>query len=473
MSEPAPRPFPEDEITFAIPRGARTPRDGRPNVIVFFTDQQRWDTTGVHGNRSGLTPNFDRLAAAATHVARSFTVQPVCGPSRACMHTGQYATQSGCHRNGIPLPPDAPTLARSFRTAGYHTGYIGKWHLAAGEPVGPDERGGYQEWLAANKLEFTSDAYHTVVFDEELRPRRLPGYRVDALTDAAIRFVDEHQDEPFFLFLSFLEPHHQNHVDAYPAPEGSLEPYLDAWTPPDLRALGGSTQQHLPGYYGMVRRLDDAFGRLLDALRSLGLRDETVVLFTSDHGNHFKTRNDEYKRSGHDASLRVPTVFAGPGFDAGRRLEQIVSILDLSATLTDAAGIELPEGHEGRSILPLVRDPGAPWRDELFFQISESEVGRGVRTRRWKYGVTAPDADPWNDAHATRYVEAYLYDLEHDPYELDNLIGQDNHARVADHLRERLSARMREAGEPPATIEPAPPQPRCMQREVFDDEIGL
>jgi arylsulfatase A-like enzyme len=464
--------FVDDAITFAIPRPAPRARRERPNVIVFFTDQQRWDTAGVHGNRSGLTPTFDRMAACATHVARSFTVQPVCGPSRACLQTGLYATQSGCYRNGVPLGNGTATLARAFGAAGYHTGYIGKWHLASGEPVGPVERGGYASWLAANKLEFTSEAYHTVVFDEDQRPRKLPGYRVDALTDAAIRFVDEHQHERFFLFLSFLEPHHQNHVDAYPPPEGSLETYQDAWTPPDLRALGGSSQQHLAGYYGMVRRLDDAYGRLLDALRSLGLRDDTVVLFTSDHGNHFKTRNDEYKRSGHDASLRVPTVFTGPGFDGGHRIERLVSILDLSATLCDAAGIDPPEGHEGRSILPLVRDPAAPWRDELFFQISESEVGRGLRTQRWKYGVTAPDTDPWNDAHAARYVEAYLFDLEHDPYELDNLIGQDNHRRVAEHLRGRLLERMTEAGEPAAIIEPAASRGRYQQREVFDDELG-
>ena len=463
--------FVDDAITFAIPRPRPPLRGERPNVIVFFTDQQRWDTTGVHGNRSGLTPTFDRMAAYATHVARSFTVQPVCGPSRACMQTAVYATQSGCYRNGIPLGEEAETLARSFRAAGYHTGYIGKWHLASGEPVAPGERGGYESWLAANKLEFTSDAYHTVVFDEDTRPHRLPGYRVDALTDAAIRFVDEHQDEPFFLFLSFLEPHHQNHVDAYPPPEGSLEAYQDAWTPPDLRALGGSSQQHLPGYYGMVKRLDEAFGRLLDALRSLGLRDDTVVLFTSDHGNHFKTRNHEYKRSGHDASLRVPTVVTGPGFDGGGRVERLVSILDLGVTLCDAAGVDPPAGHQGRSILPLLRDRHAPWRDELFFQVSESEVGRGVRTQRWKYGVTAPGADPWNDAHAAHYVEAYLYDLEHDPYELDNLIGQENHLRVAEHLRERLLERMAEIGEPPATVGPAEARPRYQQREVFDDEL--
>ena len=463
--------FVDDAITFAIPRPRPPLRGERPNVIVFFTDQQRWDTTGVHGNRSGLTPNFDRMATYATHVARSFTVQPVCGPSRACMQTGAFATQSGCYRNGIPLAEDAPTLARSFREAGYRTGYIGKWHLASGEPVGPGERGGYESWLGANKLEFTSDAYHTVVFDEQSRPHRLPGYRVDALTDAAIRFVDEHRDEPFFLFLSFLEPHHQNHVDAYPPPEGSLEAYQDAWTPPDLRALGGSSQQHLAGYYGMVRRLDDAFGRLLDALRSLGLRDDTVVLFTSDHGNHFKTRNDEYKRSGHDASLRVPTVVTGPGFDGGGRVERLVSILDLTVTLCDAAGVDPPEGHQGHSILPLLRDRQTPWRDELFFQISESEVGRGIRTQRWKYGVTAPDADPWNDPHASRYVESYLYDLEHDPYELDNLIGQENHLRVAEHLRRRMLERMTEIGEPEAVVEAASPRDRYQQREVFDDEL--
>ena len=471
MSDADRRPFPEDEITFAIPRGARTPRDGRPNVIVFFTDQQRWDTAGVHGNPLGLTPNFDRSAREGTWVRRSFTVQPVCGPARACMQTGRYATQIGCHRNGLPLPEDARTLAHRFREQGYRTGYVGKWHLAAQEPVPEGQRGGYQAWLGANKLEFTSDVYHTVVFDENEDPVRLPGYRVDALTDAAVRFVDRHQDEPFFLFLSHLEPHHQNHVDGYPPPDGYREPYEGRWTPPDLAALGGSTQQQLGGYFGMVKRLDEAYGRLLDALTSLGLRQNTVVLFTSDHGNHFKTRNAEYKRSGHEASLRVPTVLTGGPFDGGGALPQLVDLLDLSATLLDVAGIEPDEDAPGRSILPLVHRDHGDWRDEVFFQVSESEVGRGLRTPRWKYGVTAPDADPWSDAGAARYVESYLYDLDHDPHELANLAGHVSHAEVARRLRERLAVRMREAGEGDAVIEPAPAQPRYQQREVLGDEL--
>jgi arylsulfatase A-like enzyme len=174
----------------------------KPNVIVFFTDQQRHDTTGLHGNPMGLTPNFDRYAREGTHLFNSFTCQPLCGPARSSMQTGRFATQTGCYRNHIPLLEDAETLAKVFGRNGYKTGYIGKWHLGSDDPVSEPERGGYQYWLAANLLEFSSDAYDTCVFDGESRRRKLPGYRVDALTDAAIRFCDQNQDEPFFLFLS-------------------------------------------------------------------------------------------------------------------------------------------------------------------------------------------------------------------------------------------------------------------------------
>ncbi len=182
----------------------------RPNVIVFFTDQQRWDTVGLHGNPLDLTPNLDRAAQDGTDLFNSFTPQPLCGPARSCLQTGLYATTTGCYRNDIPLPQEATTLAHRFRIADYDTAYIGKWHLASAEPVPEVERGGYQYWLASNVIEFTSEAYRTVVYDEVNDPVRLPGYRVDALTDAAIRYVDAHQDRPFFLFLSLLEPHHQN-----------------------------------------------------------------------------------------------------------------------------------------------------------------------------------------------------------------------------------------------------------------------
>jgi len=443
-------------------------REDRPNVVVFFTDQQRWDTTGLGGNPLELTPNFDRMAIEGTHLPHFFTCQPVCAPARSCLQTGQYATTTGVFHNGVGLRPDAVTLPECFGRAGYHTGYIGKWHLARSRgagPVAPDERGGYAYWLAANALEHTSDAYHTTLYDNEGQAVELPGYRVDALTDAAIRYIDGHRQEPFYLMVSYLEPHHQNHLDDYPPPDGYRERYTGRWVPPDLAALGGSTHQHLGGYYGMVKRLDEAFGRILDALKSTGLDRDTIVLFTSDHGNHFKTRNGEYKRSCHESSIHVPCAFRGPGFTGGGSVREVVSLVDLPPTLLAACGLPVPETMQGRSLLPLLRGERAGWPEEVLVQISESQVGRAVRTLRWKYGVDAPDRRGGEHPGAERYVEQYLYDLEADPYELTNLVGLESHRAVADVMRERLVRRMVEAGEAAPEVVPAPAR-RSGQRHV-------
>ena len=447
----------------------------RPNVIVFFTDQQRWDTAGVHGNPLDLTPNFDRLARAGTDVHYSITCQPVCGPARACLQTGMYATETGCYRNGIALPRESRTLAHCFSDAGYDTAYIGKWHLAdeGPGPVSPAQRGGYDYWLASNLLEFTSDAYDMVMYDNAGAACKLPGYRVDAQTDAMIRYISAHQDAPFFLFSSFIEPHHQNHRDDYPPPVGYMERYRARWMPPDLAALGGSGHQQMAGYLGMIKRLDEALGRLVDALISLDMFEDTIILFTSDHGCHFKTRNAEYKRSCHDASVRVPTMLHGGPFNGGGRLQQLVSLLDLPPTLLDAAGIPVPEQMAGRSLLPLLGGNDADWPDEVFIQISESQVGRAIRSRRWKYAVTAPDKDGWDDMNSDVYFESELYDLLADPEELHNRAGCESHREVADVLRSRLIRRMIEAGEHEPIIEPAPVQVCAGQLSVALEEGWL
>jgi len=444
----------------------------QPNVILFFTDQQRWDTTGVHGNPLGLTPNFDRMAQRGTHFAMACTCQPVCGPARSCLQTGLYATETGVFRNGLALSPDAVTLAHLFGEEGYDTGYIGKWHLASEQRVPEEQRGGYQYWLGANTTEFVSETYNTVLFDNECKPVKLPGYRVDATTDAAIRYIDDHQEKQFYLMVSFLEPHFQNHLDDYPPPDGYRERYTRRWIPPDLAALGGSTHQHLGGYYGMVKRLDEAFGRLLDALKSLDMIDNTVVLFTSDHGCHFKTRNEEYKRSCHESSIRVPMAMQGPGFNGGGRIDELISTVDIPATLLDAAGIAIPEHMQGRSALPLVRGESDGWPEELFLQISEAQVRRAVRTHRWKYSVVAPDKNGWQDPCSDHYMEEFLYDLGADPYELTNLVGLESHAEVAAVMRERLIRRMVEAGESAPTIELAPTW-KYPNRRVLPGEARL
>jgi arylsulfatase A-like enzyme len=444
----------------------------RPNVVVFFTDQQRWDTTGLHGNPLDLTPNLDRMARRGTHLHNAFTPQPLCGPARSSLQTGMYATTTGCWRNGIPLPQRSPTLATYLQDAGYLTAYIGKWHLAERDPVPNGQRGGYEYWLGVNTPELCSDSYDALLYDDSEREVRLPGYRVDALTDAAIRYIDAHQHDRFYLFLSLLEPHHQNSRDDYPAPDGYAERYEGKWMPVDLAALGGSAQRHLPGYYGMVRRIDEALGRLLDALRSLELLGRTIVLFASDHGCHFKTRNGEYKRSPHEASIRIPVAISGPGFEAGGQIRELVSLVDLPPTLLDAAGLELPTDMQGRSLLALLRGERGGWPQEMFFQVSESEVGRGVRTGRWKYYVVAPDMDGQVVPGAGQYVERYLYDLVADPWELDNLVELESYRDMCTVMRERLVRWMTEVGEDAPGIESVPSRAGG-QRRVLAEEAGL
>ena len=409
----------------------------QPNVVVFFTDQQRWDSTGLHGNPMDITPNFDRMAMEGTHCQNAFTCQPVCLPARTVMQTGRYASQWDCYWNGGELPLGARTIGHHFRDAGYRTGYIGKWHLCHEEPVPQERRDGYDYWLGANVLEFTSDAYQTRMYDGDNQPVDLPGYRVDALTDAAIRYVDSHHENPFFLFCSYIEPHFQNHRDDYPAPTGYEQRYLDPWVPPDLRALGGSSPGHLPGYYGMIKRLDEAFGRLLDALRSLSLLDDTIVLFTSDHGCHFKTRNSEYKRSCHDASMRVPMALTGPGFASGGRLQEMISLVDIPPTLLDACGIPVPADMQGRSFAPLTRERLADWPEEVYAEIFETNLSRCVRTKRWKYSVRKTEEGP-EKGDSWVFHEDCLYDLLADPYELNNLVGLESHRLVAGVMKERL-----------------------------------
>ena len=155
---------------------------------MFFTDQQRWDSSGLHGNPLELTPNFDRLASEGTHVASCFTCQPVCAPARACLQTGLYATNTGVWHNGIALSRSLKTLGDYFGEAGYQTGYIGKWHLGSRDPVPREEQRRLRE-LARRQRDWSScsEPYRTVLYDNDGTEVRLPGYRVDAQTDAVIR----------------------------------------------------------------------------------------------------------------------------------------------------------------------------------------------------------------------------------------------------------------------------------------------
>jgi arylsulfatase A-like enzyme len=431
-----------------------TSRD-RPNVVVFCTDQQRWDTVGAYGCPMDVTPNLDRLAETGTLVERAYSPQPLCTPARACIQTGLHATEHGAWRNGR-TPTTPTTLAREFASAGYETAYVGKFHLAdtGTDPVPGERRMGYEDyWRASDNLEHTSHPYEGVVYDGDGESVKFTGYRVDELTEMAVDFVRRDHDASFLLFLSTPEPHHDNDLERFVAPERYARRYRNPHVPPDLRGTRGDWYESLPNYYGACKRIDECLGRLIDALEAEEKREETVVAFLSDHGCHFRTRNWEYKRSCHDASARVPAVFAGPGFDTDASFDGLFSLVDVAPTLLDAAGLPVPERMQGQSLLATRRGEVDP-RSELLIQVSNSELGRAIRTDRWKYSVIAPDADPNAEPAADEYVERYLYDLDADPAERENLIGKREYQAVASQLRRRLLQRIESIEDEEPAIEP-------------------
>jgi len=441
----------------------------RPNIIFIFSDQQRWDTCGCYGQPMDTTPHLDRMAAEGVRFEHAFTCQPVCGPARAVLQTGKYATAVGCHVNHRRLPPDETTVAQVLSDAGYEAGYIGKWHLASCGPAnGPDDfrtkgvprdrRGGFNDfWLASDVLEFTSHGYDGHMFDGDGNRREFPAgrYRVDAQTDWVVEYLESRSGEkPFYLFLSYIEPHHQNDHNHYEGPTGSKERYRDFVIPGDLLDTGGDWRAEYPDYLGCINSLDTAVGRIRKTLERLGMSDNTVIVYTSDHGSHFRTRNGEYKRSCHDGCLRIPMIVSGPGFQGGRVVEELVSLIDLPPTVLAAGGIETPSYMPGRALQALVAESATDWPEEVFAQISESQCGRCIRTRGWKYSVRAPEkggGDPDSDV----YVEDFLYDLASDPHERHNLVADPAHTALRAELATTLKRRMVEAGEKEPEIRPA------------------
>jgi arylsulfatase A-like enzyme len=362
--------------------------------------------------------------------------------------------------NGLALKDSERTMAYYFKAAGYQTGYIGKWHLGGSDSRGPvslERRGGYDEWwTASNILEFTSTPFEGDLFDADGRPVHFTNYRVDALTDLAVRFIREKKSRPFYLFLSFLEPHHQNSTNSFIAPRGYAERYRNNfYIPPDLAPFPGDWKSQLPDYYGIIARIDECFGRLTKELSDLGLTERTLVAFTTDHGCHFRTRNSEYKRACHDGATRIPMMLRGPGFRGGTVVPELVSLVDLPPTLLEAAGIPIPEDMQGRSIAALAHGRREGWRNEVFIQMREVQLGRALRTERWKYCIWDPGNRTISDAHSQRYTEHHFYDLRSDPAELVNLIGRSDYKKIAAQLRERLAARLEAAGEPRPTITPS------------------
>lgn len=452
----------------------------RPNVLMICADQFRTDFIGAnHENPSVKTPNLDALAARGTNFRKAVCNQPLCSPSRASFMTGVTATKAGIWKLGLELDHSIPSIATVFKAAGYSTNFMGKWHVSWTRrphdqrqlgwiPPGPSRADFDDIWEGSNVPEIVSHPYYgnywttdgtNIGYKDE--------YRVDFITNRAVSFLEKKHDKPWLLYVSQLEPHQQNDVDAMVPPHRYEKDYLDPFIPQDLRNLQGNWVSRIGGYYGCVQAIDDCVGKLVTALTKSGQLDNTIIVFFSDHGCHFRTRMGEYKRVPHDAAIRVPLLFAGPGFDNAAAMDQVVSLLDLTPTLIDGAGLTIPASMQGKSLrkLPIDEQARKNWDSTAYIQISASMVGRAIRTPEWTFSVYDPTQGGNEVPYSRNYIDYAMYNNGGDPYQQCNLIGRPDspyvrvdgerstegrvdYKEVADWLRQELKKRIAANDEP-------------------------
>lgn len=477
----------------------------RPNILILYTDQQRWDALGANGNSEIETPHLDRLAAAGVSFDHCFVQNPVCMPSRVSFLTGQYPSTLGLSHMGVPVPADAPTLPRLLRNYGYYSGQIGKLHFlphANRDHRQPhpdygfdhleisDEPGSYHDayraWVAAQapeQLDHISlgEAPSSIEWkrimnvrdgiahpEERFVKRALASRCRSELTHTAfvaeqtMEFLTRHRDGPFLCIAGFYSPHDpwvapQEFLDLYDPATLTLPPF-----PPVLDARRGP--QHFSddelrsarhGYYAMVSEVDHHVGRILDRLDALGIADNTIVVFTSDHGE-WLGEHLRYGKGypGHDAVTRVPLLVRWPSGASAGRCSRIVEALDVVPTLLEAAAIQRPAALQGSSLLPdLRREQGAG----PGCAITEMTPVAGHRIHRQLVGagagravteMTQPERH-WKTlrVEGLRYVvdadgSEALFDLERDPLAYQDMAGEGEYATRLQAVRKRLLERL-------------------------------
>jgi uncharacterized sulfatase len=318
-------------------------------------------------------------------------------------------------------------------------------------------RGGYKYWRAADILEFTSHGYGGYVYDENMNKIEFEDYRCDCITDFGLEYISNknnaarNEEKPFFMFISHIEPHHQNDREKYEGPAGSVEKFGNFRLPEYFTDLKNAREtepdfdDHFANYLGCCNSLDYNLGRLVTELKNKNIFDDTIIIYTSDHSCHFRTRNKEYKRSCHENSIRIPMIIYGGQFKGGIETDNLVSLIDLPPTILDIAGVDIPEEFMGKSLVNCVTNK-SDWENEIYTQISESQTARSIRTPKWKYSISAPEQS-WVTGKSDIYCEEFLYDLENDPYEQNNLINDKNFEHERIELSRILIKHMNRAGE--------------------------
>lgn len=437
----------------------------RPNLIYIFADQLRYYSLGYTGDKRARTPHIDALRAESTDLCQTVSGHPVCAPYRASLFTGKYTTSTGMVINEIRMNTNHHTFADVLNENGYETSYIGKWHLYAAElgnhydpknsyiPKGRD-RLGFDGYFAAYNFRHeysTGTAYYHLDSPEKIYYDK---YEPDAQVDMAVEQLErlKEGEAPFALFLSIGTPHDpwvpenvpEEYLKRFADTEFELppnylpenDPHADEWA-----RLSHEEREELTEwmrvYYAMAANLDDNIGRLMEAIHRMGLDENSIVVFTSDHGELFGAHGRRAKNIFYEEAVRVPMLIRWPGIIEKNAVRDcVVNTVDIMPTLLSLMGLPVPEETEGSDLsravkgledwdegaLMMCTGPTAAWGD--------GQEWRALRTRRYKYAVYKLDG------------QELLFDLVNDPYEMENLAGDPNFSGIKEELKQQMAAKM-------------------------------
>lgn len=442
----------------------------RPNLVYVFADQLRYQSLGYAGDQTAQTPNIDRLCSQSVDLCNAVSGHPVCAPYRASLLTGKYTTSTGMVINEIRINPEHHTFADVLSENGYETAYIGKWHMYANElgnhydsknsfiPKGRD-RLGFNDYFAAYNFrhEYGTDiAYYHLDTPEKIRYH---AYEPDEQTDMALQQMERLAagEKPFALFLSLGTPHDPWEESNVPSDclkrfEGSsflLPPnylpdndeHADNWA-----RLSEEEREKLPEwkkvYYAMVANLDDNIGKLLRGMQEMGLEENTILVFTSDHGELFGAHGRRAKNIFYEEAVRIPFLIRWPGvLEEGSKRNFVLNTVDIMPSLLTLMELPVPEEVEGsdRSLCIMGKEdtedgalmmgtgPTAVWGDGYEW--------RAYRTKRYTFAVYKKDG------------MEFLFDNQEDPYQMHNLIGENGYEEIANRLKAAMHGKMESIGD--------------------------